>query len=63
MVYLNKSKNLKGWKVRRIIKKLEKIRKNEDVAVVLPQELNDNKELIEELKKSKFTILNRKMDF
>lgn len=58
-VYINEKEKITKRKVRKIAKKIEKINKKEEVAVAICNELFENKELIEELKNRKITVLNR----
>lgn len=56
-IYLNEKKRLTKRRVRKIIKKLEKTSKKEDIVVATSKELGKNEELVEEILKRKIDIL------
>ncbi len=62
-VYINKNGNITKWKIRRIAKKVNKLNKKEETAVVLSKNLYEIQELVDEIEKYEVKILNRKMDF
>ena len=62
-IYINENLKLTKRKIRKIAKKIYKKSKKEELVVALCKTLNQNKELIEEIKGYKIEILNRKMAF
>lgn len=62
-IYLNEKKRMTQRRVRKIIKKLEKLNKKEKIVVAINKDLSRNQELLEEIKKSKIEVLTRQMDF
>lgn len=62
-IYLNEKKKMTQRRVRKIIKKLEKLNKKEKIVVAINKDLSKNQELLEEIKKSKIEVLTRQMGF
>ena len=62
-IYLNEKKKMTQRRVRKIIKKLEKLNKKEKIVVAINKDLSRNQELLEEIKKSKIEVLTRQMGF
>ena len=57
-VYINEKKKATKRRIKRIVKKIEKINKKEEVVIAICKELYDNEELIKELKQKKIAVLN-----
>lgn len=62
-IYLNEKKKMTQRRVRKIVKKLEKLNKKEKIVVAINKDLSKNQELLEEIKKSKIEVLTRQMGF
>ena len=58
-IYLNEKKKMTQRRVRKIIKKLEKLNKKEKLVVAINKNLSKNQELLEAIKKSKIEVLTR----
>ena len=58
-IYLNEKKKMTQRRVRKIIKKLEKLNKKEKIVVAINKDLSKNQELLEAIKKSKIEVLTR----
>ena len=58
-IYLNEKKKMTQRRVRKIIKKLEKLNKKEKIVVAINKNLSKNQELLEAIKKSKIEVLTR----
>ena len=57
-VYIKEKRKLSKWKLKRIVKKINKLSKKEDIVVAISKKLSKNENLIEELKQNKMIILN-----
>lgn len=61
-VYLNEKRKLNKRKIKKIVKKIDKISKKEEIVLAISKDLYENKELVDEICALKVKILNRKMD-
>lgn len=62
-VYINENGEITKRKIRKIVKKINKIIKKEQVIIAICKNLCENEELLNELEDNKIQILNRKMAF
>lgn len=57
-IYINEKRKLGKWKTKRIVKRLEKANKKEDIAVALSNKLSLDNELIYEIESRKIKVLD-----
>lgn len=62
-IYINQNKRITDRRIRKIVKKVSKINKKEDIAIAICKKLSQNKELLQELESKKLIVLNRKVAF
>ena len=60
-VYVHEKRKLTKWKIKRIAKKIDKIQKNENVAIAISKNLSQNEGLLQEFENRNFTVLTRSM--